>query len=331
MHLLFISTVAAICGFCLDVAFGDPNTKWHPICVIGRMVGHLEKMIRPRTGRHPLFGGLLVVIITCLVSFAVPFLILFGAWKLSPIAFFIVEMLLVWFIPASKTLKTESLNVGHALRRQGLEAGRQAVARIVGRDTENLTEEGVIKAAVETVAENTSDGIVAPMFYVFIGGAPLGYLYKAINTMDSMMGYKNDKYILFGRCAAKLDDAANYIPARFSALLMILASAFGGYSYEGARDVWKRDRRNHASPNSAQTESVMAGALEIQLAGDAVYFGKLYKKPFIGEPLRVITAGEIGRSVVLMMRTAWLSLITMILVKGLILVCINMAATFITM
>ena len=179
-------------------------------------------------------------------------------------------------------------------------------AMIVGRDTQNLSEAGVAKAAIETVAENTSDGVIAPMIYTAIFGPILGFFYKAVNTMDSMIGYKNEKYLYFGRTAAKLDDAVNYIPARISAWLMILAALLGGKEFDAKRAyrIYKRDRYNHASPNSAQTESVCAGALGIRLAGDASYFGKLVKKPYIGDACREVSPEDIRRVNRLMYLTA---------------------------
>ncbi|MFQ9806101.1 MAG: adenosylcobinamide-phosphate synthase CbiB [Christensenellales bacterium] len=171
--------------------------------------------------------------------------------------------------------------------------GEKAVSRIVGRDTEKLTREGVTKAAVETVAENASDGVIAPLFYMMLGGAPLALTYKAVNTMDSMVGYKNEKYLNFGRAAAKLDDAVNYLPSRIAALLWIAAAALTGNDAKGAWRIWRRDRRNHASPNSAQTESACAGALGVQLAGPATYFGEYYDKPTIGDAARAIEPKDI--------------------------------------
>lgn len=212
------------------------------------------------------------------------------------------------------------MNVYRKLTGDTLENARTAVARIVGRDTGNLSAEGVTKAAVETVAENFSDGVVAPMLYMLVGGAPLALCYKAVNTMDSMIGYKNDRYLYFGRAAAKLDDAANYIPSRLAALLLIAISAVTGGSTQNAWRIWRRDRRNHASPNSAQTESVVAGALGVQLAGPAYYFGKLYPKPFIGDPMRQIEPEDIKRVNRMLYAASVLSLILMCLVRWLALV-----------
>ena len=193
-------------------------------------------------------------------------------------------------------LAQESTNVYRQLEKDDLPAARKAVSRIVGRDTEKLTREGVTKAAVETVAENASDGVIAPLFYMMLGGAPLALTYKAVNTMDSMVGYKNEKYLNFGRAAAKLDDAANYLPSRIAALLWIAAAALTGNDAKGAWRIWRRDRRNHASPNSAQTESACAGALGVQLAGPATYFGEYYDKPTIGDAARAIEPKDILRA-----------------------------------
>ena len=199
-----------------------------------------------------------------------------------------------------------------------IENARLAVSRIVGRDTQSLSVEGVTKAAVETVAENFSDGVVAPMVYLLLGGAPLALCYKAINTMDSMVGYKNEKYLYFGRAAAKLDDAANYLPSRLSALLLIAASFFCRENGKNAWKIWRRDRRNHASPNSAQTEAVMAGALSVQLAGPAWYFGEYYDKPTIGDPLRPVEPGDILRANRMLYWGGFLSLILLCGIRALI-------------
>ena len=217
------------------------------------------------------------------------------------------EGFMCYQILAVKSLKTESDKVYRALKEEGIEAGRNAVSMIVGRDTDSLDEVGVTKAAVETVAENTSDGVIAPLFYMMIGGAVLGFAYKAINTMDSMIGYKNEKYQYFGTAAARLDDAANYIPARLSAWLMIGAAGILGLDWRNAIRIYQRDRHNHKSPNAAQTESVMAGALDIRLAGNAWYFGKLYEKPSIGDAIRAVEPEDIRRSHKLLYGTAVLA------------------------
>ena len=210
------------------------------------------------------------------------------------------------------------MKVYDRLKEKDLPGARRAVSMIVGRDTAHLDEAGVTKAAVETVAENTSDGVIAPMFYLMIGGPAAGWIYKAVNTMDSMVGYKNERYRFFGTAAARLDDILNYLPSRLSALLMIAAGALLKLDARGAYRIWRRDRRNHASPNSAQTESVMAGALNLQLAGDAFYFGKLTKKKTIGDDIRRIAPEDIPRANRLMLTASVLGLLLMGVLRGLV-------------
>lgn len=292
------SWIAVLLGFLADLIFGDPPVSWHPICLIGRLIAGLEKGIRrlfPKTERGELIGGAVMAVLVVFISSGIPAGLLFLFYRLHFWAGVLAETVMCFFIFAVKSLKQESMQVGNALEAQGLEAGRKAVSRIVGRDTHALSETGVIKAAVETVAENFSDGVFAPMLYLMLGGGVLGFAYKSINTMDSMVGYKNDRYLFFGRTAAKLDDAVNYIPARLAALFMILAAFFCGQDGKGAWKIWRRDRRNHASPNSAQTEAAAAGALGIQLAGNAYYFGKLYEKPYIGDAARPVEREDIAR------------------------------------
>ena len=298
-------------AFLLDCLLGDPRWLPHPICLIGKLIAGTEKGMR-RLIKNQFFGGLLLVIVVITVSTAVPWAILILVGMINP---WLETVLQVWFcyqILAMKSLRTESMRVYTPLKAGDLPLARKYLSWIVGRETDPLDEEGVAKAAVETVAENTSDGVVAPLIFMAIGGAPLGFLYKAINTMDSMIGYKNDKYIRFGRVAARLDDAANLIPARLSALLMILAAYILRFDGGNARRIYWRDRRNHKSPNSAQTESVCAGALHIQLAGPAVYFGKLVEKPTIGDRDRSTTAEDICLANRLMIGTSVLAVLLMI-------------------
>lgn len=290
---------ALLAGFVLDLLFGDPRRLYHPVCLIGNLIAALEKRIRsifPKTKNGELWGGAVETALVCIFCTAVPFVMLRILYRVSRIAGFLLETFWCYQLLAANSLRKESMRVYDRLKNGTLDEARYAVSMIVGRDTQSLSEEGIIRAAVETVAENTSDGVVAPMLFMAVGGAPLMFLYKGINTMDSMLGYKNEKYLYFGRCAAKLDDLANYIPARLSAWLMILAAPFAGLDAKEAARIYKRDRRNHASPNSAQTESVMAGALHIQLAGDAWYFGKLYKKPTIGDGIRPVEPEDIQRA-----------------------------------
>lgn len=252
--------------------------------------------------------GMLLAFTVIFATFAMSVIIIVAAYSINLYAGIIAEAVMTWQILATKCLRVESMRVYDALRTDGVDAGRRAVSMIVGRDTSVLDVAGVTRAAVETIAENTSDGVIAPMLYTAIGGPVLGFVYKAVNTMDSMLGYKNDKYMYFGRFAARLDDVVNFIPARISAYLMIAAAFIGGRQFDGknAYRIFKRDRFNHASPNSAQTESVCAGALRVQLAGDAVYFGKLVKKKYIGDGLREIEYEDIKRANRLMYITAFL-------------------------
>ena len=309
---MFYHTIALAAGFLLDLLMGDPRWLYHPVCLIGNLIGFLEKRIRkifPETEKGQILGGLLEVILICAFSFGLPWILLSVLYKNVPMAGVLLETFWCYQLLATKSLKDESMKVYDRLKNGTIEEARYAVSMIVGRDTKELTEEGVTKAAVETVAENGSDGVIAPMLYMTIGGAPLMFLYKGINTMDSMLGYKNEKYLYFGRCAARLDDLANYIPARISGWLMVAAAFFTGMNGKNAARIYQRDRRNHASPNSAQTESAVAGALEIQLAGNAYYFGKLYKKPTIGDSLRPVEPEDIKRVNRLLYAASFLSVI----------------------
>ena len=304
-------TIALAAGFILDLIFGDPRWLYHPVCLIGNLISFLEKRIRkilPKTSSGELTGGLIEVLIVCILSLGIPAVILYTLYPRLPWLALLLESFWCYQLLATRSLKDESMRVYDRLKYGTLEEARKAVSMIVGRDTEHLTEEGVAKAAIETVAENTSDGVIAPMLYTALGGPVLGFLYKAVNTMDSMVGYKNEKYLHFGRAAAKLDDVMNFFPARISALLMVGTAFISGKSYNGkqAWRIWRRDNRKHASPNSAQTESVCAGALGIQLAGDASYFGKVVKKPYIGDPTRAVEPEDIRRTNRLMNRTAWI-------------------------
>mgnify|MGYP004725723921 FL=1 len=290
---------AVLGGFVLDTLFGDPPWLPHPVVLMGKAISALEKRLRarlPQTPQGELLGGAVVAFTLPVGTFLLTSLVCLGAAKLSPWLGLAVQMFWCGQALAAKGLAQESTNVYRALIKPDLPAARRAVSRIVGRDTQNLTLEGVTKAAVETVAENASDGVIAPLLYMLLGGAPLALTYKAINTMDSMLGYKNEKYLYFGRAAAKLDDAANYLPSRLAGLLWCAAAALTGNSPKGAWRIWRRDRRCHASPNSAQTESACAGALGVQLAGPAYYFGEYYAKPTIGDPLRPIEPEDIRRA-----------------------------------
>lgn len=318
------SLIACVAGFGLDMIFGDPVWLYHPVRVIGKWIEILEKGLRKITGddkKKLLVGGVVLWFAVVLASTGIPLLLLYLAGKVHPVLAFGLETFWCYQLLAGKSLKVESRKVYQKLKENDLIGARKAVSMIVGRDTEQLSEEGVTKAAVETVAENTSDGVIAPLIYLLTGGAPLGFFYKAVNTMDSMVGYKNEKYLYFGRFAAKMDDVFNYIPARLSALFMILSAGLNGMNEKNAWRIYRRDRKKHASPNAAQTEAVCAGALEVQLAGDAYYFGKLYPKATIGDPLRKIEAEDIIRAGRLMDGTAVLTLLIFGMIKY-ILLCV---------
>ena len=288
-----VSLGACVAGFVLDFIFGDPVWLYHPVRLIGKWISFLEKLLRRKTGeKRQIAAGGILWILTVAVVYSVTAGILWIVRKWGPAAGFILETFWCYQIFAARCLVSESGKVYERLKEKDLPGSRKAVSMIVGRDTENLSFEGVTKAAVETVAENTSDGVTAPLLYLLLGGAPLGFLYKAVNTMDSMLGYKNETYLYFGRIPAKMDDLFNYIPARLTAWFMVLASFLTGLNGKNAWKIYRRDCRKHASPNSAQSEAVCAGALDVQLAGDAVYFGKIHKKEFIGDPLRKIEAEE---------------------------------------
>ncbi len=290
---------AVLGGFVLDALFGDPAWLPHPVVYMGKAISKLEKFLRPRLPKTPqgeLLGGAIVAFCLPVGTFLLTGLVCWGAARLHPLLGLAVQMFWCGQALAARGLVQESTNVYKELKKPDLPGARKAVSRIVGRDTAELTAEGVTKAAVETVAENASDGVIAPLLYMLIGGAPLALTYKAINTMDSMLGYKNEKYLYFGRVPAKLDDVANYIPSRLAGLLWVAAAALTGNSARGAWKIWRRDRRRHASPNSAQTESACAGALGVQLAGPAYYFGQYYPKRTIGDALRPIEPEDILRA-----------------------------------
>lgn len=314
--------IAFFLGFLLDLLLGDPHCFPHPVRFIGKLITGVEKRLRRKKtdkSAAELWQGAGLVLIVLASVLAVTIFFLLWAYHLHPYLGIAAESIMTYQILAIRCLKVESMKVYQCLKDEQLEQARTVVSMIVGRDTECLDGEGVAKAAIETVAENTSDGVIAPMLYLAVGGPILGFFYKAVNTMDSMIGYKNDTYLYFGRAAAKLDDIMNFIPARISAWLMILCSFLPGHDFsgKGALAIYKRDRRKHASPNSAQTESVCAGALGIQLAGDASYFGKVVEKPCIGDSLRGVEYEDIRRVNRLLYRTAWMcEMVCLLLLTG---------------
>ena len=304
--------ISLVLGFLLDCLLGDPHSIPHPVVAIGKLISGLEKLLRrifPKTKSGEIAAGAVLWVLTVAVCFLVPLAILCACGRVAPWLRVAGSSLMCWQILAAKSLKTESMKVYTALKSGTIEDARHAVSMIVGRDTQALDDKAVARAAVETVAENCSDGVIAPMLYFALGGAPLAFAYKAVNTMDSMLGYVEMPYKNIGCIPAKLDDVFNYIPARLSGLVMLLAGGILKLNFKNGWKIFKRDRYNHASPNSAQTESVCAGLLGLRLAGDAWYHGVLHKKKYIGDALREITPEDIPLSCKLMYGTTGIMLL----------------------
>lgn len=305
-------------GYILDLLFGDPYWLYHPIRVIGKIISVGEKLLRklfPKTDRGELAAGGVLAVVTVALSFFISFFILKVCARIHPVLAFVVETFWIYQILAGKCLQTEAMKVYHALDENNLPKARRMISYLVGRDTKKLDSSEVIKATVETVAENTTDGVIAPILFIAIGGAPLGFAYKAVNTLDSMVGYKNDKYRMFGRISARLDDVVNFIPARISGLLMVVGAALCGYDGRGALKIFARDRKKHLSPNSAQTESACAGALGICLGGTHDYFGKPVEKPTIGDEQCAIAPVHIKDACLLMSITSVLAVFLLNMVR----------------
>ena len=303
--------LALLLGFCVDLAVGDPRWLPHPVQGMGWLIGKLEPPLRaafPKTERGELHAGVCLVVLVVGLTGLATGLTLWAVGLIHPALRAVLEVVVCWQILATKSLRTETMKVVHALERGSLEDGRRAVGMVVGRDTDQLTEEEVLAADVETVAENAADGILAPLLWAAVLGPVGGMCYKAVNTMDSMVGYQNDKYLYFGRAAALLDDACNFLPARIAGILMCLA-AYLGFNGKNAFRVFFRDRKNHTSPNSAHTEAACAGALGLQLGGTHLYFGKPVEKPTIGDPVRPICRADVRRANDLALMTAVLALV----------------------
>lgn len=312
------SLYALMIGFLMDLIIGDPHGFPHPVVLIGKLISFLERTLRrlfPKSvvGER-VAGGVLWVIVVAL-STAIPWTILYFCFRISPWCYLFAESVMCWQILAVKSLGSETKKVYDALETGDIVKARFAVSMIVGRDTENLDDAAVTRAAIETVAENTSDGIIAPLFYLALGGAPLGFFYKAVNTMDSMLGYVEMPYKNIGMIPAKMDDVMNFLPARLSALLMLLAGWLMKLNVRNGWRIFCRDRYHHASPNSAQTESVCAGLLGVRLAGDAWYHGVLHRKPYIGDSLRPVEHRGILLVCRLMLVTSFLAMILACLVR----------------
>jgi adenosylcobinamide-phosphate synthase len=317
------SVAALALGFMLDILLGDPQGFPHIVRSFGAVITALEHLLWREGGYNRLRGFMFTLFVLALCT-GIPLALLWCAYAFHPALGLILETFLCYQSIAVKDLGIESKQVYHALRAGDRDGARHALSRIVGRDTERLDEAGIIRATVETVAENTCDGVGAPLFYMALGGGPAACLYKAVNTMDSMVGYKNERYRDFGWASARLDDALNFIPARLSALAMIAAAFLLRYDGRASFRIWRRDRRNHASPNAAHTEAVCAGALGLRLSGPAYYQGVWEAKPEIGDPLRPIEAEDIQRSIALLYGTAFILFLFSLGIR----VCLYMAAIY---
>ena len=326
MLFLLLFELSIVFGFLLDLLFADPPKMPHPVVIIGKCITVLEKALRkifPKTAGGERTAGRVMAAIITILTYAVTMGLCIAAWIVHPVVFLLLHTLWCWQAIAIRGLAKEAKNVYSYLSPEcDIEGARKAVSRIVGRDTQALTAEGVTKAAVETVAESFSDGVAVPFFYMMIGGAPLAMTYKAINTMDSMVGYKNERYMNFGRGPAHLDDLAGLIPSRLAALMWIAAAGMMERSAGSAWRIWRRDNRNHPSPNSAQTESACAGALGVQLAGPAYYFGELYNKPTIGDKTRPIEPDDILRTNRMMYAASLISLLLTIAVSAALIIAV---------
>ena len=290
MKLMVIISIAYI----LDLVVGDPYWFPHPVIYIGKFISKIEKAVR-KSKINKKIGGGIIWFSTVFVVFILTFAVVKVSSK-NQIAEIIIGAAIVCTCFSTKCLADESKKIYYSLKNEGIEKARVQLSYIVGRDTSQLNESEIIRATVETVAENTVDGTIAPMFFAFLGGPALAMVYKAVNTMDSMIGYKNEKYRDIGMVAARLDDVFNFIPARISLLTFTLASMVLGYDFKNCFKIGLRDRKNHKSPNCAYSEGAVAGALGIQLGGTNVYFGETVYKPTIGDKHRELEIEDIIRT-----------------------------------
>ncbi|WP_129596155.1 adenosylcobinamide-phosphate synthase CbiB [Anaerophilus nitritogenes] len=289
-------------GYLFDLLFGDPYFIPHPICLIGKCISKTETFLRKlvKHSKDEKNFGILLTMIIVGSTYGITVAIVFFAKSINIYLGYVIEGFLIFQILAAKSLDKESRKVLNALEKSDIVEARKYLSYIVGRETSNLDEKEIIRATVETIAENASDGVIAPLFYIFIGGAPLGMAYKAANTLDSMVGYKNEKYINFGWASAKFDDLLNYIPARLTAMFMIIGSFYLFYDYKNAIKIVRRDHKNHKSPNCGYPESATAGALNIRLGGTNTYFGQEIYKPTIGDEIDLLEKDHIKKSIKIM-------------------------------
>ena len=292
-------------AYVLDLIFGDPQNVVHPVQVIGKIISAGEKVLLRK--KYKFLAGAVLNIFTVSITYTSMYLISKSV-KIS-VFFMIIEIYLMYTIFSINSLAREGNRVYRILKEGDIEKARKDLSYLVSRDTETMDEKMIIRSTMETISENTVDGIVAPMFYMFLGGMPLAMAYKAINTLDSMVGYKNEKYMDFGKFSAKVDDVANFIPARITGILIVLASMILGYDYKNSLKIFIRDRKNHSSPNSAHSEASVAGALGVQFGGKVSYFGKEIDKPTIGDKTKEFELEDIRKNIRIMYVTSFLSLV----------------------
>lgn len=303
-------------AFVIDMFLGD--IRFHPVVLMGKIISFGEKKLRsilPKNKTCEFIGGLILSVFLMIISFLVPFIVLTVLYKLNFIIGFIVEVIFCYQIIAMKCLTDSSMKVYNDLKDKNIDKARESVSMIVGRDKDKLDEKAIIKATIESVSENTSDGVIAPLFFLFIGGAPLGFFYKAVNTLDSMIAHKNDKYIYFGKFAARVDDFCNFIPARLSGLLYVASAFVLEYDYKNAFRIFKRDRKNHSSPNSANIESACAGALNIKLGGETYYEGKIVSKFTVGDDIKEPDIEDIKRANKLALTSSVMALLIFYIIR----------------
>jgi len=295
-------------AYILDLVFGDPQNIIHPVQIIGKMISLGEKiLLKEKSGsRYKFFAGIILNIFVVSITYGLTCLI-YKSSKISGV-FTLIEIYLMYTVFSVNSLAREGNRVYNILKEGDIEKARKDLSYLVSRDTETMDEKMIIRSTMETISENTVDGIVAPMFYMFLGGLPLAMTYKAINTLDSMVGYKNEKYMDFGKFSAKIDDIANFIPARITGFLIVAASMILRYNYKNSLKIFIRDRKNHSSPNSAHAEASVAGALGVQFGGRVSYFGKEADKPTIGDKIKDFELEDIKKNIKIMYVASFLSL-----------------------
>lgn len=310
--------IQIILGYTADLFIGDPYWLFHPVRWIGQFILFLEKkLLKAETAFKQKTKGLLVLLLVSSVSFVIPFIILKLSFAIHVLLGLVIESFMIYQIFATKCLDVETKKVYMALKTGDIKQARKAISFLVSRDTHDMSVEDIIKASIETIAENIGDGVIAPMFYVVIGGAPLGWYYKSVNTLDSMVGYKNDRFNHYGYCSAKWDDVLNYIPARLTAVFILVAGLFLRFNLRNGIRILKRDKRNHASPNSAFPESAAAGLLDIQIGGKASYFGEVSMKPTMGDANKNIEISDLYKVKQLLYATSLVGLFVLLSIRSL--------------